>query len=100
MWSHLMPKRLLYCRTTVGVGRRPHSRRLLTRLSDSSQMTPSDVDSRGSTKPEALPMPTTFLTHDRSQRPVANFTACVACTFGFLARNSLSAMASDRKALE
>src|SRR5262245_40196993 len=100
MLSHLTAKRLLYCRTTVGVGLRSHSRRLFTRLSEPSQMTPSDVDSKGSTKPAALPMPTTFLTHALSQRPVTNLTGRVVCTFGFLARNSLSASSSERKALE
>src|SRR5262245_19366670 len=100
MLSHLAAKRLLYWRTTVGVGRRPHSSRLFTRLSEPSQMTPSDVDSSGSTKPAALPTPTTFLTQARSQRPVTNLTGRVACTFGFLARNSRSAPSSERKALE
>src|SRR6516225_107237 len=100
MLSHLRAKRLLYCRTIVGVGRQSHSLRLLTRLSDSSQMTPSDVDSSGSTKPDELPMPTTFLTHDRSYRPLANFTGRVVWTFGFLSRNSRSASSSARNALE
>src|SRR6516162_2711246 len=100
MLSHFTPKRLLYCRTTVGVGRRSHSIRLFTRLSDPSQMTPSDVDSSGSTKPAALPMPTTFLTHARSYRPVTNLIGFVVCTFGFLARNSRSASSSERKALQ
>src|SRR5438552_2848319 len=100
MLSHLSANRLLYCRTMVGVGRRSHSIRLLTRLSDSSQITPSDVDSRGSTNPEELPMPTTSPTHDRSYRPVTNFTGRVVSTFGFLARNSRSASSSARKALQ
>src|SRR5215470_9811725 len=100
MLSHFRAKRLLYCRTMVGVGWRSHSIRLFTRLSDSSQMTPSDVDSKGSTKPEELPMPTTFWTHDRSYRPLTNFTGRVVWTFGFLPRNSLSASSSARKALQ
>src|SRR5262245_27740163 len=100
MLSHFRAKRLLYCRTTVGVGRRPHSARLFTRLSDWSQITPSDVDSNGSTNPAALPIPTTFLTHARSYRPVTNFTGFVVCTFGFLARNSRSASSSEMNALQ
>src|SRR5262245_18166345 len=100
MLSHFRRNRLLYWPTIVGVGRRSHSIRLFTRLSDWSQITPSDVDSSGSTKPAALPMPTTFLTHDRSYRPLANFTGLVVCTFGFFARNSRSASSSEINALQ
>src|SRR5215831_16533163 len=98
--SHFRRNRLLYWPTIVGVGRRSHSTRLFTRLSDWSQITPSDVDSSGSTNPAALPIPTTFLTHARSYRPVTNFTGRVVCTFGFLARNSRSASSSETKVLQ
>src|SRR5438552_10681589 len=100
MLSHFRANRLLYWRTIEGVGRRSHSMRLFTRLSDWSQITPSDVDSSGSTNPAALPIPTTFLTHARSYRPVTNLTGFVACTFGFLERNSRSASSSERNALQ
>src|SRR2546421_6041172 len=100
MLSHFGATRLLYCRTPVGVGRRSHSTRLLTRLSDWSQMTPSDVDSSGSTNPPALPIATTFLTHARSYRPVTNLIGLVVCTFGFLERNSRSASSSEMNALQ
>jgi len=65
---------------------------------DSVQMNPSDVLSRGSTKPDALPIATTLSTHDRWRWPLTNLTMRVGPTLGFLARNSASASASEMKA--
>src|SRR5688500_15221280 len=100
MTSHDLATRRLNSDTTLGRTCQSVSTSDSASHTDSWQISASDVLSSGSTKPLALPMAITFFTHDRSQRPLTNFTIRLGPTFGFFERNSASAASSLMKAPE